>query len=359
MAQSGVWWTHDGGAHWLRVTPQDDLPAPATFVTDVVSAQTAWVAANGSHHSAIFRTTNHGLTWTRVTPAPQASGGTAVNSLDFLSAHTGFLAADEGSIMNQDVTMVIDQTTDRGRTWTMLPSSITPQMVTPGSPTPRPAHGLPLGGPVTGMSWVSARRGWVTGLTGNQGGWVGQTQNGGKTWNTVKLPVPPGQHVYNVSPPQFFGEQTGIIMVQTANEPQSGEFNADGWVVETTTNRGHTWHASAMLSGGYGTQAVWSFANGQNGIVGVQTLNSAETGVARARWYRTADGGHHWSSLKTNAPLQTTAVDRVTSRIGYAVVRHGRKRIGPAHYGPAYQLWKTTDGGRHWQAVSITVQSAR
>lgn len=95
--------------------------------------------------------------------------------VDFPSKDTGFLIIGSGTTMGTQYTRALFKTTDGGKTWVALDSSIAG------------IHGFP----VTGMCFMDDKNGFIvqSGVNVNKAT-ICKTMDGGVTWSTNELPVP-------------------------------------------------------------------------------------------------------------------------------------------------------------------------
>lgn len=322
-----VWWSHSSGHHWINITPPK-LPRGATLVFRPLSANVAWAAVttditNAPPFSA-YVTTNHGRSWVRTTP--RAQDGIAF--LSAFSAHSAQIATGMVGAMGSE-SMVIQLTRDAGRTWRVLPSSITPTMAGRGQTHVR--GGIPYYGDKTGMAWSSPSTGWVS---GEQGGHavLYQTVNGGTTWQSVAIPFRSGQVIDAAFPPEFFNREQGIMAVQINNQ---------SFAVASTQNGGQSWTLGDTLSWPWQAgDSLWSFCSSADGVA-LQIIKRPSGRVAAAHLDMTSNGGQTWSQITANLPLErVTSIDMVTPSLIFAVT--GR--------GTTSSLWKSTDGGQDWRS---------
>ena len=153
-SQDAVWWTRDGGRHWIVETPTT-LPHDSTLTVQVVSQNVAWVAvANNLTPTPPFPvwiTTTHGTLWDRTTSLPHNDYG--VSFISAVSAHVAWMATDLVGASGTE-SMVLDATMDGGKIWTTLPSSVSSQMMAQPDAHPKSAHPIPLFGDKSGRHRV-------------------------------------------------------------------------------------------------------------------------------------------------------------------------------------------------------------
>jgi len=345
LAGQAVLRTTDGGTHWQDVTPsrypaqlartehiagQVIVPqATATFLT----SSTGWVAVGllDAPDITVFRTFNAGQTWqestihytSHVYSIKGVVDFTFINTRDgWIMAGLGFAAGSEG--------IVIFHTTDGGATWTIA-SSTNPQ----GDSAP---GALPFGGDKTGLSFLNASTGWITGAEPNNIPWLYVSHDGGRTWQHQSLQPPPHQSwVFPyLARPTFFNATDGVLPVYTIIDcksscpPHHGELY--GSYIYVTRDGGITWHSTTLLAG-YAGDA--DFVDLNHGWVPSYFL------------YMTSDAGQHWTKITSAGHFFTFHVDFVSNEIGWAIASYTAT-------GNTFLL-KTEDGGHTWTKVSYTV----
>ncbi len=185
-----------------------DVTARGNNVWAVGSSQFSVAAA--SRTSAVFRSTNSGVTWTTITGFPVGTLSQTLTDIEFATDLVGYLAGNRDTIY---------KTTDGGATWTKLPlpfPGVTPQIqyrdmqvldantvilcgigfprkvvikTTDGGATWTDITGNILSiyptGNLTGVLFHDANNGYVTG----PGGAIMITNNGGASWTLDLAPT--------------------------------------------------------------------------------------------------------------------------------------------------------------------------
>ncbi len=201
--------TTDGGIHWKNVTP--NYPATAnqqSVVAAFLTASSAWIAVSSGDATTtvIFRTTNAGQTWQETTI--QTNIG-IVAQINFVTSQDGWLLSKHAVSENAE-TVELFRTTDGGRTWDKVASALASSSDTP------PAGHLPFSGSKSGLSFLNATTGWVTGRVPVDGyTLLYRTHDGGSTWYPQSLPLSPSEASSQLSilPPSFFNDTDGILPV--------------------------------------------------------------------------------------------------------------------------------------------------
>lgn len=322
-----VWRTTDGGQSWTDVAPSafnTGAMAGTAAIPSYVSAQIAWAAFtwDGSVVSEeplvhIFRTTNGGSCWSS-TVLPDADAGEPI-SLDAVSATTAYLSEATGpyTALEKRAGRVL-VTHDGGATWSVVAQK-------PGP--------LPYVGTLTFTDTT-------TGLLTYQAPDVYRTADGGQNWKPVSLPRDgclgrPLQYP-TFGAPAMFGT-VGYAPVRDATT----------YGVVTTSDGGQTWRWLSIPW--CGPEGV-SFANAKDGWVWAWSHEGAPQPVT-GRFFRTADGGEHWSTIPTDPTLHAICcqVGNGLSQIDFVSTDTGWALVNTNTTGNA--LLQTHDGGRTWEVV--------
>ncbi len=218
--------TNDGGVTWYDATPPtlaEANYAPFAFL----DPQTAWVLISSADFTlgTLYRTDDGGLDWgTYSVPFGMAS-------LQFLDSQNGFALAALGAGAGSEA-VALFKTTDGGLTWTRV---FINDPTVEGS-----SDSLPLGGQKTGFTFLDGSRGWVGGSVPVDGYiYLYATQDGGVTWNETNLALPAGYESAQTSndAPQFFSATDGILAVTLVSPSEAGPLA----VIYRTTDGGLTW----------------------------------------------------------------------------------------------------------------------
>jgi len=182
-ASSTVWAIKDGGASWLKVSSLPHFPVPTS--PSFFSSDEGWigtVVAGPDQSLLLYKSIDGGRSWGPVQLAPPSKGypGFSAYLGPVSNLDTGLLATvltvDEGSMgVGSPMALYSYTSADDSRTWS---------------------------GPHPLWSGLAAQSGrpWVLHLTPNR--WVVATartalisSDGGTTWSSVQLPLPPGYAV--------------------------------------------------------------------------------------------------------------------------------------------------------------------
>jgi photosystem II stability/assembly factor-like uncharacterized protein len=199
------------------------------------SQNVGYIAADSG---AVFKTTNGGMTWTRLTTT---GVNVTLRALNFVNDNVGVVVGDNATIL---------RTTDGGTTWTRQ--------------TPAPLENMPFTGSLRGVSFINATTGWIS---GELVGLIQRTTDGGATWVTQA-----GQRSLTTR------DVTGI-QFRNAN---LGYAIARGGFFYRTTNGGTTWQESRPYasSGNPRTQNLF-FTTDTTGFVVGSPQNAPSAFVAR------------------------------------------------------------------------------
>jgi photosystem II stability/assembly factor-like uncharacterized protein len=301
--------TSDGASHWKDVTPPG-LANAGSFAPDFFSVSTAWLASS----IGVFRTSNSGATWQRSSFSVRSP-----SELEFVDLHHGWLLVHvSAATFHEEVNLF--RSTDGGVTWKQVATTDN-----------HPGGTIPLIGDKTGFRFINASTGWMTAVLPSNFVWFYVTHDGGFTWHHQGLPLPAGySSEVDLYPPTFFSATTGILPVQL--------FDAQGPLLDVyvTHDGGTTWRgttptpAFAFLSDFITLLRGWA-ANGQQPVLQM-----------------TSDGGRHWTRIAAQVPANFNGfslLNFVSNTTGWAITFTATTSF----------LLKTTDGGRVWKEVPVTV----
>ncbi len=122
--------THDGGANWSRVSPENiplPLPGEAGFAasgTAIATQGTAnvWFGTGGGYVGRVYRSNDRGDTWSVAETPIAGNASSGVFGLFFWDAMNGVAVGGDHTKPNDSVENVA-RTTDGGLTWTLVGSS--------------------------------------------------------------------------------------------------------------------------------------------------------------------------------------------------------------------------------------------
>lgn len=303
----------------------------------------------------LLHTADGGRTWSNVTP--RAERGWDIGTADeyFLDAGHAWVAEQDGP------RMLVFGSADGGRHWQTVVAA--------------PADGPYLSASV---SFPTALEGWLL-VTSNRvaaASWVYRTHDGGLHWTQVAT----GQALGTTCPSAIsaISATAAWVAVFDCSQP------VPAFGLSVSSDGGATWQPQALPPVAltcpcYGTPP--RFLDGQHGFLvvrgsgGLQLLASADGGVswslritppadqvefvdaasgwaatlAGAEIWRSTDGGRSWTAVSTDLAAETTeghinGYAFVDSSLAFASRFNTRKR-------QISEVLKTTDGGRTWRAI--------
>lgn len=312
--------SNDDGAHWADITPPNlvgDDPGARIAGFASVGSRNLWFAATAAGDAtlalqrgfAVEHSTNGGQTW-RYTAIPSCSGCSM--SLSFLDARRGWAFGSNGNLY---------ATADGGTRWSLRAKA------------PASANALPAA-----LDRTTATAGWLA--TGNA---LYTTNDGGRSWDRVSLPGsgPHGARSVIVGAPRFFDPKTGIVPAVLSD---------GSTVIDRTVDAGRRWSMLHVpVERLVGLPSSWAAPALSAGSANVWSL---QTGTLV-----TADGGRSWTKVLLPPlyaevhPLWQFAMTTATS--GWLLASATPCAHGPAHENCGVPiLLKTSDLGRHWQAIT-------
>jgi WD40 repeat protein len=333
--------TEDGGQSWLDVTPPElafgleGCGAQARMRVD--DAATAWVGYINAYYdpsdpscfqvpvSDLWKTEDGGSTWrlgsfvqrNRDTIGGSAIDGSGFPILEFVDSQYGwawrafFLGASSSG--NE-----FYQTIDGGRTWRLFPEAY-------------------LFG-VTGMDFLDLKHGWVS--TEHVFAYppsLGQTHNGGSTWEFSEVPLPGDPANFNkcgLRSPSMRSSTMGQIIMECSRN----DLEANSWYLYVTQDGGQTWQISPIA--GQPEQFVSASVGWRREYA--HTVEEIDRDTQPWDLFWTYDGGLNWSKVGTVILLWGTDFDFVSAQLGWAVAKVSENENA---------LIQTVDGGRSWQAM--------
>jgi hypothetical protein len=263
-----VWSTGDGGETWTASAPG----LPALWSVSVAAGGYAWAIASCPHTGpaigcSIFASTDNATTWSKVSDQ-------SFSAISFVDASHGWGVLDDGPTVGGNVGSGVWRTVDGGRTWQAMK---TPPCRSIGAPV--------------GVSFVSARHGWVG-----------------------------CQNVY-------------------------GAGSADKGIVETADG-GTTWKVRSATA--FGTRPVGSIS--ESDYLADISMRPSGAGLAweqRGGTLRTTDGGATWREIPpggSDAGPIPYGGSTATDHDWFVVLWDGNLQ--------ATALWASHDSGLHWRSVA-------
>ena len=328
ITRNAILRTTDGGVHWKDVTPPGH-PRIASIDAIFLTSSSAWISMPQASSATIlvFRTDDGGQTWQKSSLQSNKSTQVQISAVD--SQHAWILNHIGGGPQAEIVE--IFRTNDGGKSWARV------TRVYPASTDGPPQGQLPFGGSKSGLSFVDAATGWVTGsMPVNNLTWVFRTHDGGSTWQQQALP--PLSHatsaLLSFTSPTFFTANDGILPVNFTGQ------NTSGFGIYVTHDGGNTWKSVPAA------QPPISLAT----IDFIDTNHGWATDNEGSNLYVTKDGGEHWTKLAfaftSNSLPSFKLLDFVTNEMGWAIGATGPNTT---------VLLKTVDGGHTWTPIGYTI----
>ena len=287
-----------------------------------------------------WRTDDGGASWTEGQPftvlLETGQDPNTASNLDFVDPlHGWFFDAQDGAI---GAPMFILRTLDGGLHWSQVE-------VTPAKGAA--AHGaLPVGCAAYGMDFLNPTTGWVAGQCSGLATLFDVTHDGGATWSPQRIAC------MNCAlyPPQFTSSRNGRLFGENGTN-----------VLFATNDGGRTWSGRASPPGNWP-----DFVDARHGF----TLGLTGNDNPAAIMWTTTDGGVTWGQVPNgaihgNGPYETSQLDFITPRIGWAVSVYftsdgGLLLPGQTPYPtPSPALWETDDGGVSWTEITPTFTASK
>lgn len=314
-----------GATSWQDVTPTFNPTQYKLGTATFLDAGHAWVVLRSNvQTSLVASTSNGGQTWLQ---APVPDTGVEINFMTFITPNRGWLLFTRETGMEHEAVDIFT-TTNGGAQWTKISSSDNAAANSSSAP--------PLGGYKSGLSFLNASTGWLTGsLATNKGVLLYVTHNGGTTWQQQFLPLP--SHIptqVDTLPPTFFSSSEGILPVI---------FDAGSGTVLTiyaTHDGGNTWQSTAAVPG---AASAVDFIDATHGWAAINA------NAPQSLLYTTSDGGQQWTQLSMRLPSEITSIANlhfVSKTQGWILCT---KQSG-ASYSTA--LFQTRDGGQTWHPLT-------
>jgi photosystem II stability/assembly factor-like uncharacterized protein len=274
------------------------------------SPDQSWLIADG----ILYSSTVEGQNWQ---PIENMRSGMAMRKVFFIDKWQGWLIANtnEGNYL-------LFSTSDGGNSW----PEITPLPVDPGWSL----HSIQFSDILNG--WIVLKE-----LTHSNfsNGRLLHTTDGGKSWQTLDLPI--GETV------RFITKEIGWI---------AG--GVGGKELYQTQDGGRTWRSVILplLKGTINAIMLPAFMDPQNGILPVMIVEPDET---QLEVFTTYDGGEtwQWSYTVASLPEGLSAVSFTTLQAGWGVSNIGSCLITDNGKDCILQtkLWHTQDGGKTWEVI--------
>jgi photosystem II stability/assembly factor-like uncharacterized protein len=302
--------TMDGGVSWHDVTPSGASTLGFGTGTSFLDSNRGWILIADPNDPVnagrLYHTTDGGVHWNE-NFVPFGGG-----DIQFLDDDNGWmmLPADVGA---GNMAVKFFQTMDGGKNWSQIFSNL---------PTDANSNkSLPHGGIKSGFTPLSLQEAWVSGQSYvSNDFYLYHSTDGGHTWKQAEDPIPnTGEAMYQLQPPVFFDQQTGILPMTIGSEGSNTLFLR-------THDDGATWTMGAAVPG--------------SGRYSVASLNDLFV------WFGNGlsvshDGGQSWTTITPNVNLSDTLsqFQFVDAQTGWAIASDANGHTS---------LYKTIDGGQTW-----------
>jgi photosystem II stability/assembly factor-like uncharacterized protein len=322
LGAQGIERTTDGGSRWSDVTPRGLAEQGGKHFINgffALNAHDAWLAYGGlseTDRQTVLATTDGGRRWTVVGHQPH---GDACN-LEFVSRRVGWCAGIGAGAGSEVVQLY--RTTDDAASWRIASRTWV------GT---NPPASLPFGGDKN-IAFTTKRVGWATFHVAGRMAPLYGTVNGGKSWTAEHVVTAPGN----------LDDGGSGFTGQPVLDGRNGAVgytvdSARGTIVYVTTDGGRNWHA------------VIPPGRGQPWLVDTLTPQRWRL-VNRSRILLTDNAGRTWRTITTNHSFSLFyPYDSPTP----PVVDFATSKVAWIQDLADFTLWRTTNGGSHWQRVTI------
>lgn len=351
-AQTVIYRTDDGGAHWQRQVSLTTLPESPVWLhffnrqVGVVAATVGPVAPSSAYHGArsiLFRTVNGGKHWEKL-PLPEGYS-IDTRSISFPDPTHGWLWFGGGAAGSMSVEMY--RTGDGGRHWIHIACA-----TFSGAPPGKRCNlhsGIDFGGDKEFLTFSNALDGWLTVFSNGGIPTILHSQDGGRTWRDQRVGLPPGIRppgpkdtvfpLGTFDAPHLFGRE-GVLAERVGFYQPKPQANWAYLYLVRSHDAGQTWQFYERVP--VPDPSVNQYLDAQHWIF-----------VARSTTWMTNDGGRAWTRTPLHLPqgLQLTALSFTDPRRGWALAEpHGQ--IGGLDAATA--LLHTNDGGRTWSKLGFS-----
>ncbi len=380
----GVFRTADGGKTWNRVLFVDENSGCSDIAMDANNPRIlfagmwqfdikTWGRESGGPSSALYRSKDGGLTWTKLTgrglPARQI--GKIALAIAPSNSNRVYALIETGEGIPWK-----GQETDRGKLWRSDDGGESWELVSydrtlggrthyyfhvavsPGDENETYFLTASFAVSLDGGRTASLRTGraspggdnhnmWIDPANANRmivanDGGVSLSANGGRTWNRIQLPIAQMYHVTvdNQIPYWVLGNRQDGPSYRGPSNSRLGGFGGFGGGIPRSL-----WHGVAGGESGFATPdpvdptIVWSTASGSGSVGGIVERYDVKTGLARN------------VEIWPDSPLGWPAADvkyRFNWTMPFAISPHDRNTL----YAGSQFLHTTTNGGESWQIIS-------
>jgi photosystem II stability/assembly factor-like uncharacterized protein len=200
--------------------------------------------------------------------------------------------------------------------WCLTATSCREEPISPWQPVPTATDAT-----FRDVFFLDDERGWIVGGGhGVDGGIVGETFDGGRTWKfRTGIVAHPRSRLFHLNAIHFWDERRGVIA-------------ADGGRLLRTVDGGQNWH-SQMSAAGRVLSSLFFLDDGTGWAAGDQFV------------MRTTDAGESWQRVNigegSHDDFRARSIHFIDANRGVLVGHHGSIR-------------RTADGGRSWERVAVS-----
>ncbi len=306
QCRPALWHTVDGGRIWREMATPVQLATTSLQQNSVDASHVLFATANDGwlYGPKLYVTHDGGVTWASVWMWEDVESITYADDVTWL-----MLLAPCPTLNWRYCERTLLNSHDLGLTWGIDPNW-------PG-----------LGGVEASVLRLCSGRAWAIGDVGIL------TRDGGKIWQRFDMPtncVPQGRN-WQV----MFGDSGGEMWLVCSGAPSAG---SEGRYVYRSPDDGSSW-----------TEVFGPSATGYASHFVATSNATAFLCGSRMPLLRTDDGGRTW-----RAAIAPYEGDWFCSVLYFLDARHGWFAVGDdLPYGWYGAIWRTEDGGTHWQRVGL------
>ena len=309
--------SHPGLASGARLASPSPTPIalPTTAELSAPSSNVVWAFVDDS---MLFRSTDGGDTWEQRSLPPTQGPRPEIS---FVDGQEGWYST--GGVPETQCNAAgtaIWHTTDGGANWSQVALVTWPQQAG--------VSGIGLGQCKEGLSFVDSKHGFLAAWDDNHRPTIYRTSDGGRTWKGAILPDPPGfvTQTGGFALRAGLARAFGATLLVPAWSMQDGAQSEIQYVFRSTDG-GATWTYLAKTGNGINTVSFVTVSRWLQLIVPGQSIETTDSGKT---W-------HPYSSDYSQAAPVAPQIVFGDSLVGYATVRGGIQR--------------TADGGLHWTSI--------
>ena len=319
-SQTALYHTTDGGLSWEDVSPADAISGSSgAFYSFFLDGSQAWLSLPLFESSSLLRTADGGANWTAI-PLDFPAGNP-----QFLDNQNGFLLSRLGAGAGSEY-VAIYQSAAGGLSWEQRFSH------EPGMGDPS----LPAGGQKSGFIFPDLINGWVSGSEPiTDFIYLFRTRDSGMIWflQDISLPDVATDAMVESLPPVFFNAAEAVLPLRVYLP--AGDTRT---MLYRSTDGGETWD---FLAATLPLADHFVFADAQNWWL------LGESGL-----FRTRDGGLSWEDLSGALPVGFTPLnlDFTDANQGWLLV----SPVGDLEQESNF-LYRSEDGGASWELLPAQI----